>query len=142
MWKSFVCDSTIKARPYRNKLHVNSDLCLSGSYPGANACFFHQITRTQIKVTGCYFLFLSVHCCLHARHLQHCFFSTYSTLLQRGHVWYASLKFFRKKGIRQQHRTSLKHTHTHTCTVSVGCCHSTIFLCFFFILWFGVFIIS
>lgn len=43
-------------------------------------------------------------------HLQHCFFSMWSTLLQRGQVWCASLKLFMKKGIRQQHSTSLRQS--------------------------------
>lgn len=46
-------------------------------------------------------------------HLQHCFFSMWSTLLQRGQVWYASLKLFMKKGIRQQHSTNLQQSNTH-----------------------------
>lgn len=43
-------------------------------------------------------------------HLQHCFFSTWSSLLQRGQVWCASLKLFMKKGIRQQHSTNLRQS--------------------------------
>ena len=48
---------------------------------------------------------------MHAVHYpeeQHFFLSTWRTLLQRGHVWYASLKSFMKNGIRQQHRKSLE----------------------------------
>lgn len=67
---------------HRNKLQHNS-----------NRMLFHISTGSFFALALC-------------PHLQHFFFSTCRTLLQRGHVWYASLKFFMKKGIRQQHRTN------------------------------------